>query len=211
MGSVVLIVGCLSNGPWGPCSSCRVRRLACGTQAFRCGTGSGGWGGRGGWWRPEGGRGPGRVGWGAVGPRERCGAVSRSALPPTPCGAPPGVGEERQVVAPRGWWVARRSGHGAGRRAPLRCASLRAVRNPVAGKATGARIRSSRGEGGSFGGGSRSSGTQRAGVTRPSDPGITTASASPRSPSPRTRPPARPRRPPSWRRPRSRSGCRRRR
>ena len=42
-------------------------------------------------------------------------------------------------------------------------------------------------------------------------PGITTASASPRSPCRRRRPPARPRRPPSWRRPRSRSGCPRRR
>ena len=53
-------------------------------------------------------------------------------------------------------------GHGAVRRAPLRNAVLRAVRNPVAGKATGARTRSSRGEGGSFGHGSRSSGGQRA-------------------------------------------------
>ena len=136
--------------------------------------------------------------WSGVGPGAAEGArPGRRARPPR---GPPGVGEERQV-APRGG--------GVGSPLPLRCASLRCRvgtqprgrrLGPGPGRAAGKAARS---------GAAR--GAPGAAGWRDGDPGITTASASPRSPCRRRPPPARPRRPPSWRRPRSRSGCPRRR
>ena len=100
---VVLIVDCLSNGPGSPCAWCRARGPGGGTQAFRwSGIGLMGRAGRSG--RPRGvGPGAGRSGGAQWGRGSGVGLGSRpraDGLPP-PCGAPPGVGEERQVV-PRG-------------------------------------------------------------------------------------------------------------
>ena len=172
IGSVLLIVDCLSN--------------------------VGGWRQR--WSRasaPDGGRwaasDANRFRWGRVGMVGRSGAGGaqwgrgRGARPPR---GPPGVGEERQV-GPAGAVGGLRAGW----------CGPRSDSVPSRGEGDWGPDRSSRREGGSFGG--CADPHQRAVAC----PGITTASASPRSPCRRRRPPARPRRPPSWRRPRSRSGC----
>ena len=144
-------------------------------------------------------------GWGGVGRRgrgEREWRRSRPGGPPAPRG-PPGVGEERQVV-PRGGGGSPRPA--AGRRAPLRCAASVPFGTQSRGRRLGA------GPGRAAGKAARSGWlADRPGAGAAGRPGITTTSASPRSPCRRRRPPARPRRPPSWRRPRSRSGCPRRR
>ena len=151
------------------------------------GAGSGGWAAGARWW-----------GSGVVGRSGGCGAEWGADGPGGGCPPPAGAAWRRGRAS---------GGDPRGRGAPhlLRCGASAEVRDRAAGKAAGAR------PGRATGKAARTGHARRPGAANAGSPGITTTSASPRSPSRRTSLPARPRRRPSWRRPRSRSGCRRRR